>query len=97
MEFRRPLVLAATGVVVAALFTPTAVQAQPTTTTGVQSAEVMALDAASSLVEAKPTALHATADGARGAGDDGGPAYCSEQSWHGSTSLLLTRARPGRR
>ena len=64
MELRRPLVLAATGVVVAALFTPTAAQAQPTTGTGVQSAEVMAADAATSLVAAKPEALHAGADDA---------------------------------
>ncbi|MFD9736570.1 M4 family metallopeptidase [Umezawaea sp. NPDC059074] len=61
MELRRPLVLAATGVVVAALFTPTAVQAQPTAT-GVQSADVMAASAASSLVAAKPAELHASAN-----------------------------------
>ncbi|HWO61098.1 MAG TPA: M4 family metallopeptidase [Umezawaea sp.] len=62
MELRRPLVLAATGVVVAALFTPTAVQAQPAPAPGVQSADVQAADAASTLVAAKPDALHASAD-----------------------------------
>ncbi|MCS7478666.1 M4 family metallopeptidase [Umezawaea endophytica] len=60
MEFRRPLVLAATGVVVAALVTPTAAQAQPAPTA--QSAEVQAASAASALVAAKPEVLHASAD-----------------------------------
>jgi zinc metalloprotease ZmpA len=64
MALRSPLVLAATGAVVAALLTPTAVQAQPTNNVGVQSAEVMAVDAASNLVDAKPSALHAGSDDA---------------------------------
>ncbi|WNV87273.1 M4 family metallopeptidase [Umezawaea sp. Da 62-37] len=63
MELRRPLVVVATSAMVAALFTATtAAQAQPSAN-GVQTADVMAVQAASSLVADRPAALHAsTAD-----------------------------------
>ncbi|GLZ35099.1 zinc metalloprotease [Lentzea sp. NBRC 105346] len=59
---RQRTVLCATAVMVAGLFTATA-QAQPTTT-GVQTAEAMAVDAAAGLVDSKPAALHASSDDA---------------------------------
>jgi Zn-dependent metalloprotease len=61
MKLRRPVVLAATGALVAALLTNTAAQAQPSTSAA-QSAEAIAADAATSLVAARPAALHASAN-----------------------------------
>ena len=66
MKLRRPVVLGATGVLVAALVTTTATaQAAPSGTAAAnatQSAEAMAVTAAAALVASKPAALHASAD-----------------------------------
>ena len=66
MKLRRPVVLGATGVLVAALVTTTATaQAAPSGTAAAnttQSAEAMAVTAAAALVAGKPAALHASAD-----------------------------------
>ena len=65
MELRRPVVLAATGVLVGALCITSTAQAQTTpnaTPNAVQSAQTMAANAASGLVASKPAVLHASAD-----------------------------------
>jgi Zn-dependent metalloprotease len=61
MQRRGQLVLVATGAMVAALLVPTAGQAQPTTS-GVQTAEAMAVSAAANLVASHPAALHVSAN-----------------------------------
>ncbi|MEV6879304.1 M4 family metallopeptidase [Amycolatopsis sp. NPDC051128] len=62
MHLRRPVVLAASGVLVAALCTANTAQAQPATPNAVQDAQTMAVNAAAGLVASKPAALHAGAD-----------------------------------
>ncbi|MEC3977514.1 M4 family metallopeptidase [Amycolatopsis sp. H20-H5] len=61
MKLRRPVVLAATSVLVAALATTAAAQAQPSPA-AMPNAEAMAASAATSLVASRPAALHASAD-----------------------------------
>jgi Zn-dependent metalloprotease len=62
MHLRRPVVLAASGVLLAALCTTNTAQAQPATPNAVQDAQTMAVNAAAGLVASKPAALHAGAD-----------------------------------
>ncbi|MFG1643063.1 M4 family metallopeptidase [Amycolatopsis sp. NPDC049252] len=61
MELRRPVVLAATGVLVGALCITGTAQAQPTPT-AVPSAQAQAVSAAAGLVASRPAALHASSD-----------------------------------
>ena len=61
MELRRPVVLAATGVLVGALCITGTAQAQPTPTAA-PSAQAQAVSAAAGLVATRPAALHASAD-----------------------------------
>jgi Zn-dependent metalloprotease len=65
MELRRPVVLAATGVLVGALCISGTAQAQPTPNAApdaVASAQAQAATAAAGLVASRPAALHASAD-----------------------------------
>ncbi|WP_410596400.1 M4 family metallopeptidase [Amycolatopsis sp. lyj-23] len=65
MDLRRPVVLAATGVLVGALCITGTAQAQPTPNAApnaVPSAQAQAVSAAAGLVASRPAALHASAD-----------------------------------
>ncbi|WP_191984357.1 M4 family metallopeptidase [Amycolatopsis eburnea] len=62
MHLRRPIVLAASGALIAAMCTTTAAQAQPATPNATADAQTLAVNAAASLVASKPAALHASAD-----------------------------------
>jgi Zn-dependent metalloprotease len=66
MFLRRSTVVVAAGLLVAAVTTSTAAQAQPTTapTANPLTADAMAANAAQSLVASRPAALHASADDA---------------------------------
>ncbi|UOX90225.1 M4 family metallopeptidase [Amycolatopsis sp. FBCC-B4732] len=62
MHLRRPIVLAASGALIAAMCTTTAAQAQPATPNATADAQTLAVNAAAGLVASKPAALHASAD-----------------------------------
>ncbi|HET6711498.1 MAG TPA: M4 family peptidase, partial [Amycolatopsis sp.] len=62
MHLRRPIVLAASGALIAAVCTTTTAQAQPTTPNAVPDAQTLAVSAAAGLVASRPAALHASAD-----------------------------------
>ncbi|WP_329045425.1 M4 family metallopeptidase [Amycolatopsis sp. NBC_01488] len=62
MQLRRPLVLAASGALIAAMCTTTAAQAQPTTPNATPDAQTLAVSAAAGLVAGRPAALHASSD-----------------------------------
>jgi len=66
MFLRRSTVVVAAGLLVAAVTTSTAAQAQPTTAPMANplTADAMAVNAAQSLVASRPAALHASADDA---------------------------------
>src|SRR4051812_12091621 len=62
MQLRRPIVLAASGALIAAVCTTTTAQAQPATPNAVPDAQTLAVSAAAGLVASRPAALHASSD-----------------------------------